>query len=539
MESIQLDLQVFQRINNCQTSDKFTLTINNFEIILNKFFAITFSLMIHKKYLLDNSINKVDISLDIETSDTYNVLKNILQCCETSFKCDKKILKDLFHIGVELEIKELVDIYKKKEIDHMTLNKNNCIQFLEYYIYCSYNEKISECCEYISSHFYEIDLNQLKAISTKLGIDIIQRIVINKKFLIKDENSFANFIISLTQKSKNFSPLIEHINFEYCSDHIIKNLYEICDGDNCVNIIKSLGESLLRSRYHIRDFSRYHLPTEYLEKMTDLKKSYSKLIESQEKFNIKKGLKSFENLPEGLTQLMIPIINEYYINGYLMLMNACYDGRLDHVKLLVESGCYKDVVIKSETLDEFNNSYDEQNDYDSDDGNEYNDSDESDGYDEYSEFTYGCTPLYVASVAGKLDIVKYLISIGVDKDSKVKHGRTPIMAASDKGNLDVVKYLYSVGANINAKDNDGRTPIMAASDKGNLDVVKYLYSVGANINAKDNDGRTPIMAASNSDRLDVVKYLISVGANKDAKDNEGKNALDYAGYDVEEFLSSN
>ncbi|EAX87151.1 hypothetical protein TVAG_330190 [Trichomonas vaginalis G3] len=250
MVLIQLNNQVLQRINNYQALDKFILTINNVEIALTKSFAVAISEAFYSQYLLDNNFAKIDITTEVKSPDTYNILKDILQLKKTEIECDETILKDIFHIGTTLRIQELIDLYKVHIIDQMKIDKNNCIQLLEFYFDISSKEKISECIDFISSHFYEINKDQLKTISKKLGIDILQRIFCNDKLELDGEDSFANFIISLTKESKEFYPLIENIYFEFCNEQTIKDIQNLTNTNNFQNIVNSFGDSLLRIKNH-------------------------------------------------------------------------------------------------------------------------------------------------------------------------------------------------------------------------------------------------------------------------------------------------
>ncbi|EAY03272.1 hypothetical protein TVAG_299350 [Trichomonas vaginalis G3] len=250
MVLIQLNSQILQRINNYQALDKVILTINNVEIALTKSFAVAISESFYAQYLLDNNFAKIDITTEVKSPDTYNILKDILQLKKTEIECDETILKDIFHIGTTLRIQELIDLYKVHIIDQMKIDKNNCVQLLEFYFDISSKEKISECIDFISSHFYEINKDQLKTISKKLGIDILQRIFCNDKLELDNEDSFANFIISLTKESKEFYLLIENIYFEFCNEQTIKDIQNLTDTNNFQNIVNSFGDSLLRIKNH-------------------------------------------------------------------------------------------------------------------------------------------------------------------------------------------------------------------------------------------------------------------------------------------------
>ncbi|EAY07813.1 hypothetical protein TVAG_312120 [Trichomonas vaginalis G3] len=248
MVLIQLNNQILQRINNYQALDKVILSINNVEITLTKSFAVAISQTFYSQYLLDNNIAKIDIHTDVKSQETYNVLKDILQYNKTDIECDETILNDLFHIGIILEMQELTYLYKMHVIDKMKIDNNNCIDLLEFYFDISSQENIIECIKYISSNFYAIDSNKLKLISNKLGIDILQQIFSSDELLLEDEDSLANFIISLTKENEKFYPLIENIHFEFCNEQVIKSMKDIVDLNNYHCVVNSLSDSLLRSR---------------------------------------------------------------------------------------------------------------------------------------------------------------------------------------------------------------------------------------------------------------------------------------------------
>ena len=88
-----------------------------------------------------------------------------------------------------------------------------------------------------------------------------------------------------------------------------------------------------------------------------------------------------------------------------------------------------------------------------------------------SKDVYGCTPLHISSMSGRLKFVELLVKKGVNIDPKDNRGRTPLQMACRFGNLDIFKFLLENGANIYSKDNRGRTPLEMAP---NLEVVKLM-----------------------------------------------------------------
>ncbi|EAY06523.1 ankyrin repeat protein, putative [Trichomonas vaginalis G3] len=485
MVLFQLNNQILQRINDCKTCEKVTLTINNVEFIINKYFAVAISKMFYANYLLDNNNVSIDITTEIGTQDTYNILKDILQYRKREVECDESVCKDLFHIGVKLDINDLIEFYKNHFIDNATIDINNCFDLLEFYFDISSEEKTNECAEFISSHFFEIDENKFKTISNKLGFDIVQRIIKSDKLKIKDEDSLAKFVICLARESETFYQLIEHVRLEFCSKQIIDEIQNLSNENNYSIIINTFHDSLLRSRPPKHNYIRYNIQNEFLQNISELEKSndFSNIYKFLDKIS-----KDNNRIMTSIAFNELAETKDSY--GFYIIHKAAEYGNLRLVERLVEHGF--DIEIKN------NN---------------------------------GDTPLIWASYYGHLEVVQYLISVGADKEAKNNNGDTALIWASRDGHLEVVQYLISVGADKEAKDNSENTPLIWASWNGHLEVVKYLISVGADKEAKNKDGWTPLIHASYYGHLEVVQYLISVGADKEAKNNNGDTALIWASRD--------
>ncbi|XP_055321771.1 protein fem-1 homolog C isoform X2 [Sitodiplosis mosellana] len=148
----------------------------------------------------------------------------------------------------------------------------------------------------------------------------------------------------------------------------------------------------------------------------------------------------------------------------------------------------------------------------------------------------GCAPLFVVCKRGNLEIAEFLITIcGADieqrglfenpEDSTV-HLVTPLWCASVSGKLPVVKYLVRVGANINAVSDSGSTSVRSSCFMTNMEIVEFLVENGANIKKPNFNGGTCLINSVQS--VQLCSYLISKGADVNAKDIQNKTALHYA-----------
>ena len=92
--------------------------------------------------------------------------------------------------------------------------------------------------------------------------------------------------------------------------------------------------------------------------------------------------------------------------------------------------------------------------------------------------------------------------------------------ASKAGSMEVVTYLVGKGADVNTEVPGDETPLIRASEQGHLSIVKFLVEKGADVNKVCEEMvddkrriRTALKMAKKKDHDDVLKYLISKGAN--------------------------
>ena len=95
--------------------------------------------------------------------------------------------------------------------------------------------------------------------------------------------------------------------------------------------------------------------------------------------------------------------------------------------------------------------------------------------------------------------------MGADiNQSGKQNGGTPLYIASGAGHLEIVMFLISSGALMNQADNNGLTPLNVASQLGHLEVVKVLITNKADFLYKNKNGQTPLDVA----KTDEIKQYI-------------------------------
>ncbi|XP_076030914.1 protein fem-1 homolog B-like isoform X1 [Oratosquilla oratoria] len=147
-----------------------------------------------------------------------------------------------------------------------------------------------------------------------------------------------------------------------------------------------------------------------------------------------------------------------------------------------------------------------------------------------------CTPLLIAARNGHEKAVRTILKFSPDLeqeatvkfDGYVIEGASPLWCASGAGHLGVVKMLVRAGANVNHPTRTNSTPLRAACFDGRLDIVKYLTEHEADIHIANKYNNTCLMIAAYKGHLDVVQYLLELGARPDERAHCGATALQFA-----------
>ena len=147
----------------------------------------------------------------------------------------------------------------------------------------------------------------------------------------------------------------------------------------------------------------------------------------------------------------------------------------------------------------------------------------NDGADVEVRDDRGWTPLRLACIYKRLDIIELLLNNGANIEASFG-GMTSLMDACNSGYFDVVKMLIEHGADVHKCDFFGRTSLMYACQSGCGDTVVMILNAGVDVNARTKSGQTAYMFALNpahsyrcgyvKDYPRVLKILVAHGAKK-------------------------
>jgi ankyrin repeat protein len=147
----------------------------------------------------------------------------------------------------------------------------------------------------------------------------------------------------------------------------------------------------------------------------------------------------------------------------------------------------------------------------------------------------GYTPLWMACISDRIDVVRLLLLAGADVN-KVSHPlahfqirSTPLYAACIQGHESIARLLIEQGADVDAPGEPyNLTPLHAAVEAHSAEIVDLLIASGANVQLASAVGATPLHLALQRHDPCIVDSLLRAGARTDDKDSLGYIPLYHA-----------
>lgn len=140
----------------------------------------------------------------------------------------------------------------------------------------------------------------------------------------------------------------------------------------------------------------------------------------------------------------------------------------------------------------------------------------------------GSTPLHVAALHGREDLITLLLKHGASAGARNVNQAVPLHLACQKGHFQVVKCLLDSNAKPNKKDVSGNTPLIYACSNGHHEVAALLLQHGASINVSNNKGNTALHEAVMEKHVFVVELLLLHGASVRVLNKRQRTAIDCA-----------
>jgi ankyrin repeat protein len=117
----------------------------------------------------------------------------------------------------------------------------------------------------------------------------------------------------------------------------------------------------------------------------------------------------------------------------------------------------------------------------------------------------GQTPLHLAAVAGRMDLVAFLLEKGAAVDEKNVVGRTPLwLAAWQSGDPNLIKFLVEKGADVRAQDVMGLSVLGISAIMGRRESIDYLVDRGATLPPPGGESAKTLLSSAVTNRLSTL-----------------------------------
>lgn len=154
------------------------------------------------------------------------------------------------------------------------------------------------------------------------------------------------------------------------------------------------------------------------------------------------------------------------------------------------------------------------------------------------------SPLYLAVIYEKKDVVQQLIQSGVDVNISNRFGIAPISIAVKKRNIDMVEMLVNSKAGVELIDYNGESLIFKAVENNDEAMLSYLLEKTScsHINTTytrrrdDNNVRDPLSITVKNKNLKMFKYLLEHGATINSRHNLLCAAAKYGNVEILQYL---
>ncbi len=140
------------------------------------------------------------------------------------------------------------------------------------------------------------------------------------------------------------------------------------------------------------------------------------------------------------------------------------------------------------------------------------------------------TPLLVATISGKENIVGTLLAHGADPNIADRSGCTPLHKAAKYGHVHIVELLLKHRAHVDRQDVEGFSPLFFAVESNNVHVARLLLAGGATVNKATEISSliTALGFAAMIGNVEMVELLLANGADVTAVNEIGQLPLNIA-----------
>jgi ankyrin repeat protein len=120
--------------------------------------------------------------------------------------------------------------------------------------------------------------------------------------------------------------------------------------------------------------------------------------------------------------------------------------------------------------------------------------------------------LFESITSEPLGTIENMLNHGIDLNGRDRGGKTPLQVAVLTDRPDVVRFFIEQGADVNAQDDHGDTALAQAAAMGNLlkhvrEIITLLMHAGADVSIKNSLGYTALEIARTESGSELAKYI--------------------------------
>jgi ankyrin len=140
------------------------------------------------------------------------------------------------------------------------------------------------------------------------------------------------------------------------------------------------------------------------------------------------------------------------------------------------------------------------------------------GRDPSSQYTL----LHWAAARGDVPVMRVLLAAGADVNAAIRDerderradvGLTPLHVATQAGNVEAVRFLLRHGAQLQGRDTSDNTPLHLACQAGDAPMAALLLEAGAEVSARNGVGNQPVHLAAGTGDAALLRLLLQHGAS--------------------------
>jgi hypothetical protein len=138
------------------------------------------------------------------------------------------------------------------------------------------------------------------------------------------------------------------------------------------------------------------------------------------------------------------------------------------------------------------------------------------GYILFGRQTVNAMDLFEATESGNVDQVSILLgNPAIDVNQKDKLFNSPLHVATVYNKEQIILLFLAHNADINTKNSQGETPLHLAADCGHESIVRLLLNNNALVNPQNNDGETPLRVAIRWSNKVIIQLLLEGSTDVD------------------------